>query len=112
MGEKHKHKKSPESSPVLEQEVYDYKGLLTANVNLIDIIDSGQTVNFDCPPINFNQIDYSSIPKDQLHYFKSVKCDHQGKIVLNEFEQKMINIIQERRKKNNQLYEKEKEDKI
>ena len=108
MGEIKCHKKSPEHSPNLEQEVYDYKGLLTANVNLIDIIDSGQTVNFDCPPINFNQIDMDEISKDELHYFKSVKCDHKGKIVLNEFEQKMINIIQERRKKNNQLYEKEK----
>ncbi len=41
------------------------------------------------------------IPEDELHYFKNVKCDHKGKIVLDEFEQKMINIIQERRKKNN-----------
>jgi hypothetical protein len=41
MGEIRCHKKSPEHSPNLEQEVYDYKGLLTANVNLIDIIDSG-----------------------------------------------------------------------
>lgn len=38
---------------------YDYKDLMKANVNLIDIIDSGKTVHFDCPPINFNQIDFT-----------------------------------------------------
>lgn len=48
------------------QSKYDYKGLLTANLNLVDVIDKGENLLFDCPPINFNQIDYSLITSKEL----------------------------------------------
>lgn len=66
---KHVHHKE-ESPPNRERSAkYDYKDLMKANVNLIDIIDSGGNVHFDCPPINFNQIDYNKIPENELSYF-------------------------------------------
>ena len=83
----HSHSKKEErKTPELIAEEYDYKHLLTANINLIDIIDSGGQVHFDCPPINFNQIESKLIPEEDLVYFKYVSCDKNGKILYNEFE--------------------------
>ena len=47
-------------------EEYDYKQLLTANLNLVDVIDAGKDLYFDCPPMNFNQIDYSKLSWNEL----------------------------------------------
>jgi hypothetical protein len=48
------------------------------------------------------------VPKQELDYFRVVKCDKNGKVLLNEFEKKMMKIIHDRRKLNNQIYEQKK----
>ena len=34
-----------------KEQVFDYKELLTGNLNLNDIVNEGGTLFFDCPPI-------------------------------------------------------------
>jgi hypothetical protein len=38
-----------------KEKVFDYKNLLTANLNLTDKINEGSSLFFDCPPMCFNQ---------------------------------------------------------
>lgn len=33
---------------------FDYKNLLTANLNLADMVNEGKGFYFDCPPIDYN----------------------------------------------------------
>lgn len=52
--------KSPKKKVLIEEpttagEKQQYKQLLTANLNLVDIVNTGGNLFFDCPPICFNE---------------------------------------------------------
>lgn len=40
---------------------YNYKGILTGNSNLNEIVDNGDNLFFDCPPIHYNDADREHI---------------------------------------------------
>ena len=52
-------KKEQNLKNITVQPKYNYEGLLKPDLKLVDVIDAGENILFDCPPINFNQIDYS-----------------------------------------------------
>ena len=59
-------------------EVYDYKKLLTANVDLNQIVNEGGNLFFDCPPLSYqdnNMYNIDDKGKQNKDYFSIVDQD-------------------------------------
>jgi len=50
-------------------ETYNYRKLLTANLNLVNVVDSGEGLYFDCPPLNYNQLIDVKSTQEELAYY-------------------------------------------
>jgi hypothetical protein len=72
----HKNEHDDHDHEVVEN--FDYKHLLTANLNLTDKINEGGSLFFDCPPMDFNKLNKDDSGKS---YFKIVDKQNPLKLV-------------------------------